>query len=188
MKIGLAQKVTRTALLLAILLAMQYFKNLSQFITGPGVNLVLIIATLSIGLRGGIFFGIVSPFTSWIMAKSIPMPMLLTKGSLAVVVIAGNLALVLSVWLFTRGKKSYQGKMKNLGMVVVGIIVGCIVKWLVMWGGVDLIVLPLFPQLPQKVGSTVLVMFTHLQLITAAIGGAIAMVIWKPLEKLLIKK
>ena len=40
--------LTRTALLLALCVVVQQFKTVSQFITGPLVNLILLLAALAI--------------------------------------------------------------------------------------------------------------------------------------------
>ena len=43
--------------LLALMIASQFLKNISVFITGPIVNLILIIATLSAHRQGGRGYG-----------------------------------------------------------------------------------------------------------------------------------
>ena len=183
MKIAVTKKLTRAAVLFALLLVLQSFKNLSQLIAGPAVNVVLIVATLSVGVFCGVLFSIAAPFTAWLVSGAVPPPMIMTKGTLALAVIVGNLALVLCVYFFSRIKsRDYQGKRINYPMLVLGIATGCIVKWLLMWGIVTLVVLPMFPQLPEKIVVAILAGFTHIQLLTSAIGGAVTLVVWKPLE------
>ncbi len=47
------RQLAQTALLLAICIASQFFKNLSVYITGPVVNTTIIIAVLAVGLWSG---------------------------------------------------------------------------------------------------------------------------------------
>ena len=57
--------LTTTALLLALALAVQQFKI--QWLTGPGVNAILILATGYIGALSGIIIGIFTPLLALIM-------------------------------------------------------------------------------------------------------------------------
>ena len=69
MKITTKQLV-QTALLLAICIASQYFKNLSVYITGPIVNLTIILAVLSVGLWSGLLLSIIAPVTAFFFTGS----------------------------------------------------------------------------------------------------------------------
>lgn len=59
--------LVQTALLLAICIASQYFKNLSVYITGPIVNATIIIAVLSVGLFSGLLLSIIAPITAFFL-------------------------------------------------------------------------------------------------------------------------
>lgn len=54
----------RTALLLALCIASQFFKNLSVYITGSVVNAVLLLATLSCGVWSGAALRVIAPLTA----------------------------------------------------------------------------------------------------------------------------
>ena len=69
MKLSTKQLV-QTALLLAICIASQYFKNVSVYITGPIVNTTIIIAVLAVGLWSGLLISIIAPITAFFFTGS----------------------------------------------------------------------------------------------------------------------
>lgn len=184
MKITTKQLV-QTALLLAICIASQYFKNLSVYITGPIVNLTIIIAVLAVGLWGGLLLSIVAPITAFFFTGS---PIMAAIPLMFPAIMAGNAVLAITVWYF-------QNKTHFKGNLPVGLIVGSILKAVFMGIVIVLIILPLFgsniaTQLPNpdalpKVLATAKVTFSITQLTTALIGSALAYVIWLPLKKYL---
>ena len=64
------KQVAQTGLLLAICIASQFFKNLSQYVTGPIVNTVIILAVLAVGLGSGIIISVIAPITAYIISAS----------------------------------------------------------------------------------------------------------------------
>lgn len=186
MKITTKQLV-QTALLLAICIASQYFKNLSVYITGPIVNLTIIIAVLAVGLWGGLLLSIVAPITAFFFTGS---PIMAAIPLMFPAIMAGNAVLAITVWYF-QNKTHFNFK----GNLPVGLIVGSILKAVFMGIVIVLIILPLFgsniaTQLPTpdalpKVLATAKVTFSITQLTTALIGSALAYVIWLPLKKYL---
>ncbi len=171
------QKIARTAVLLAIILVIQCFKNFSVWISGPVVNAVLIIATLGVGLWSGILLAVISPITSYLITGA-PI-MALTKFSLFPVIMLGNAVLVISVYVFmNRGK---------LG-ILWGMLTGSVVKWLVMWGCVSFLVAPAFADVIAGKPALITALswtFTHFQLIAAILGCVISYLVWLPLKKFL---
>lgn len=178
---GLAQ----TALLLAICIASQYFKNLSVYITGPIVNTTIIIAVLAVGLWSGILISIVAPITAFFFTGS---PIMAAIPLMFFVVMAGNAILAVSVWYFQE-KQSFKWRLPA------GLVVGSVLKAIFMGAVVVLIILPIFgqniasklpkPEMLPKVLATAKVTFSITQLITALIGSALAYIIWIPLKKYL---
>lgn len=161
--------ITRTALLLALCVAVQQFKTLSQFITGPLVNAVLIIAALYAGVWSGIAVAALSPLFALIIN---PSPIMLLVPQMAVVIAAGNIVIVLGAYLF---------KNRNL---IVGLVLGSAAKTAVLWAGISFVVIPVFGaalKAPQKAALTA--MFSYNQLITALIGSAVAYLVWLKLKK-----
>jgi len=169
MKNFTVRMLTRTALLLALCVGVQQFKNLSQFITGPLVNAILIIAALYVGFLGGAAVAILSPVFALLIA---PSPILQAIPQMVILIAAGNLVIVLLSWLFRRR------------LLPAGLIVGSGLKTLALWGGVQLVILPMFGGALKPPQVTALsAAFSVNQLITALIGSALAWLVWQRLKK-----
>jgi hypothetical protein len=161
--------LTRSALLLALCVAVQQFKTLSQFITGPLVNAILIISVLYIGLWSGITIAVLSPVFALIIN---PSPILQLVPQMTVVIAIANILIVLGTYLL---------KNKNL---ILGLVAGSVAKTAALWAGISLVVIPVFGaalKAPQKAALSA--MFSYNQLITALIGSALAYLIWLKLKK-----
>ncbi len=186
MKITVKQ-LTQTALLLALCILSQYFKNLSVYITGPIVNAILIIATLAIGLFAGITISIIAPITAFFFTGS---PIMAAIPLMFPVVMLGNIIIVLCTYYFEK-------KMTFKGHLPVGLVVGSVTKAVFMGVVIVLILLPLFgdniashlpkPEALPKILATAKVTFSVTQLVTALIGSLLAWLIWLRLERVLNK-
>ena len=184
MKITTKQLV-QTALLLAICIASQYFKNLSVYITGPIVNLTIILAVLSVGLLSGLLLSIIAPVTAFFFTGS---PIMAAIPLMFPAVMAGNAVLAVTVWYFQK-KTSFKWRLPA------GLIAGSVLKAVFMGIVIVLIILPIFgdniasklpkPEALPMVLATAKVTFSVTQLTTALIGSALAYVIWMPLKKYL---
>ena len=182
MKITTKQLV-QTALLLAICIASQYFKNLSVYITGPIVNLTIILAVLSVGLWSGLLLSIIAPVTAFFFTGS---PIMSAIPLMFPAVMAGNAVLAVTVWYFQK-KTSFKWRLPA------GLIAGSVLKAVFMGIVIVLIILPIFsdniasklpkPEALPMVLATAKVTFSVTQLTTALIGSALAYVIWMPLKK-----
>ena len=64
------KQITVTAIMLAICLVSQFFKNLSIYITGPIINAALILTVLYAGMACGIILSIITPVTSFFITGS----------------------------------------------------------------------------------------------------------------------
>ena len=64
------KQITTTAVLLAICIVSQFFKNTSVYITGPIINACLIIAALDAGMACGIILSVITPVTSFLITGS----------------------------------------------------------------------------------------------------------------------
>ena len=62
------RQITVTAILLAICIVSQFFKNLNVYITGPIINAALILTTVYAGLACGIILSVITPITSFFIA------------------------------------------------------------------------------------------------------------------------
>lgn len=184
MKITTKQLV-QTALLLTICIVSQYFKNLSVYITGPIVNLTIILAVLSVGLWSGLLLSIIAPVTAFFFTGS---PIMAAIPLMFPAVMAGNAVLAITVWYFQE-KTSFKWRLPA------GLIAGSVLKAIFMGVVIVLIILPIFgdnlalklpkPEALPVVLATAKVTFSITQLTTALIGSALAYVIWMPLKKYL---
>ena len=96
MKISTRQLI-QTALLLAICIASQFFKNLSVYLTGPIVNTTIIIAVLAVGLWSGLIISIIAPVTAFFISGS---PLMAAIPLMFPAVMAGNAILAVCTWYF----------------------------------------------------------------------------------------
>lgn len=184
MKISTKQ-LAQTALLLAICIISQYFKNLSVYITGPIVNTTIIIATLAVGLWSGILISIIAPITAFFFTGS---PIMSAIPLMFPVIMLGNIILIATIWYF-REKKSFKWKLPA------GMIAGSVLKAIFMGVMVVFVLFPLFgdniaarlpkPEALPKVLATAKITFSVTQLITALLGSLLAYLIWLPLKKYL---
>jgi len=148
--------VTRVGILLALALVFQSIR-LGQFFTGPAINAVLFIAAATVGVAGGVIIGAVTPWVA--LALGILNPVLAPAVPF---IMLGNGLLVIA-FHYLSGWNRYAA--------VVG---AAIVKFLVLSGAVRFI-LALNPKLSAALQVP--------QLITALIGGALALVVVGTLER-----
>lgn len=170
MKIS-TKKIAITAVLLALAIASQFLKNMSVYITGSIINLVLIMAVLFVGTGCAGIIAIVTPVTSFLITGS---PIMAAIPLVIPAVMIGNEALVVVVGSLMK---------KNLP---VGIVVGAIIKGAVMGLLISLIIIPMFGPasgLSEKALAAAKITFSLTQLITAFIGGIMACIIFPLVKK-----
>ena len=156
------KQITTTAVLLAICIVSQFFKNTSVYITGPIINACLIIAALGAGMACGIILSVITPVTSFLITGS---PIMSAIPAIIPCVMIGNIILVVAVSLIAK-------KIKGNAGLIAGMAAGSIVKALFMG-----VVIAVFQTT-----------FSVTQLITAAIGSVLAFVIWIPLKKVIAEQ
>lgn len=162
------KKLVEMAILLTICLSAQYFKSISQFITGPIVNATIILAVLLIGLTGGLAISVLSPLCAMLLGFA-PIMQMLPQMILAVSV--GNMVLALIVWILKKH-------------LIAGLAVGTVLKAASLWVMVSLIVIPTFAaELAPPQQALMKAMFSYNQLFTAAIGSVIAYFVYNKLYK-----
>jgi hypothetical protein len=160
--------ITRTAMLLALTIAFQIFGRAvipaySNLIVGPLVNACLLISTGLIGIYSGTVIAILSPFVALFTGATIPLPLLFF-------VALGNFVLVFVFNIFKKKR-------------AVGIIIGAVAKYLIIYGSLILII-PYFKVPAAQITKLASNAFGSMQLITALIGGIIALPVIYRLEKL----
>jgi uncharacterized membrane protein YeaQ/YmgE (transglycosylase-associated protein family) len=170
--------ITRTAIMLALTIVFQAlgrYTNLgpnSNFVVGPLVNACLLIATAAAGLWGGAIVSIVSPFGAIITGAALPIPFL-------PFVALGNLLLVVTFYYAVKSSK-LKPYFKNEGKYI-GILAGAILKFLFLYASVATFLS--FYNVPSKLYNVMYFTFSWPQLVTAIVGGAIALVVIKALER-----
>ena len=174
--------ITETAIMLALLVTLQALtKPMGQLVTGSCVNTVLAVAALVGGLASGLTVAIVSPVLAFLLGIA---PQILTVPAIMV----GNsmFVILLSLLADVTGKNKVKqilawlvaavAKFAALYIVVVKIICGVMADSLLASGALKQ---PMLQALPAT--------FSWPQLITALIGGAVALLIVPVLRKALHK-
>ena len=174
--------ITETAIMLALLVTLQALtKPMGQLVTGSCVNTVLAVAALVGGLASGLTVAIVSPVLAFLLGIA---PQILTVPAIMV----GNSVFVILLSLLSdvTGKNKLKqilawlvaavAKFAALYIVVVKIICGVMADQLLASGALKQ---PMLKALPAT--------FSWPQLITALIGGAVALLIVPVLRKALHK-
>lgn len=174
--------ITETAILLALLVTLQALtKGFGQFVTGSCVNAVLGVAVLVGGLASGVTVALVSPVLAFLLGIA---PQILTVPA----IMAGNTVYVLLLhFLADRSGKNLlkqavawiaaaAAKFATLWVIVVQIICGVMSESLLAAGTLKA---PMLKALPAT--------FSWPQLVTALIGGAVALLIVPVIRKALHK-
>jgi len=172
------KQIATGGILLALLIVSQLFKNLSVYITGPIVNAILIIATLTLGPVVGIILSIIAPITSFIITAS---PVMKAVPLIIPAVMVGNSILCICVHLLFKTVK------KPFGLPA-GLVAGVLCKALFMTVVISNCLLVYMPgSLPEKAIGIAKKTFSVTQLITGAIGAVIAFIVWIPVSKTIRK-
>lgn len=168
--ISKTKKIAVLGVLLAVMLVFQTMKGISPYITGPVVNLVLIVVTYYFSLPSGILFSIIAPITSFFIT---PSPILKAMPIIVVFIALGNIVLCFFVNLL---------KNKNLAL---DLFIASTVKAIFMGVSISLITIPIFSKgtnLPEVALATAKFTFSITQLITAYIGSVVSFVVFKTLK------
>ena len=174
--------ITETAIMLALLVTLQALtKPAGQFVTGSCVNTILAIASLAGGLGCGLTVALISPVLAFLLGIA---PQILTVPAIMV----GNAVFVTLLYLLAdrTGKNIVKqviawvaaavAKFAALYLIVVQLICGVLSSSLLASGALKE---PMLKALPAT--------FSYPQLITALIGGAIALLIAPVILKALHK-
>lgn len=157
--------ITRTALLLAVAIAFQLFGKFipyNNFIVGPIVNAVLIIATASAGFWSGAAISVIAPLVSAFTNKAAIAPLILAFSPF---IIIGNLIIVACFFLLRKKNK------------VAGVATGAVLKFGFLYAAIS--IFTSIMEMKPQVAITLTNLFSWPQLLTAVIGGAIALAVLK---------
>ena len=169
--------ITRTAIFVALLVVVQAATASlgNTIVTGSLVNLLLIVSGMTCGTGSGLTVAVLSP----VLAKLIGIGPL---WSLIPFIMLGNAVLVL-VWRWL-GNKNIGGQTVSY---IIALVCGAVAKFLVLYLGIVKIAVPLLLNLPEKQAAVISGMFSIPQLITASIGGVLALLLLPALKKMLNK-
>jgi hypothetical protein len=174
--------ITRTAIMLALLVTLQTLtKGFGQFVTGSCVNAVLAVSVLVGGIGSGVTVALISPVLAFLLGIAPIAPVVPA-------IMAGN-AVYVAVLYVIAGRDSRQivqqvlawiaaacAKFAVLYAIVVWLICGVFSEALLQAGKLKA---PMLQALPAT--------FSWTQLITALIGGAVALLIAPVLRKAIRK-
>lgn len=177
--------ITETALLLALLIVLQAVtKGFGQFVTGSCVNGVLGIAVLLAGMGSGITIAVLSPVLAFLLGiapQVVTVPAIMVGNTVFVLLlrlITGGqskpLVRQIAAWLIAAWLIAAAAKFAVLYVLVVKIICGLASAPLLASGTLKE---PMLKMLPT--------MFAWPQLVTALIGGGVALLIVPVLRKAL---
>ena len=165
--------ITSTAVLMATLVLLQgVTKAGGQFVTGSCVNAVLAVAVLFSGLWSGVAVAVISPFLAFLLGigpQLIPIVPAIAVGNVIYVLILHFLCSKKGLPIWRQG---------------IGLLCAAAFKFLALY----LIVAQLLCHiltLSEKQIATFTAMFSWPQLVTALIGGVVALLIVPTLQKAL---
>ena len=174
--------ITETAVMLAVLVTLQALtKPTGQLVTGSCVNAVLAISVLVGGIACGATVALISPILAFLLGIA---PQILTVPA---IMVGNTVFVVLHYVLMDRTGK-------NLVKQGVGWIVAAVAKFATLYAVVVWVICGVMADSLMAAGTLKAPMLTALpatfswpQLITALIGGAVALVIVPVLRKALKK-
>ena len=174
--------ITETAVMLALLITLQALtKPAGQLVTGSFVNCVLAVAVLVSGLYSGITVAVFSPMLAYALGIA---PQILTVPA----IMAGNTVYVVLLYLLA-GKDS-----KKIAKQILAWLVAAAAKFVTLYAIVVWLICQVLAENLLKSGVLKAPMlkvlpatFSWPQLITALIGGSVALVMVPVLRKALRK-
>lgn len=158
MKLDLRQ-LTRAAVLAALAIAVQ-LANLPQLVTGPAVNAVLYVASLFVSPLAGVFIGVITPWTALVLG-------IMKLAPAVPVIMAGNVSLCLTSGLLNKRSR------------YVGMGLAALVKFGVMTAGMRYLI-----SSGTKVPAAAYASLTTTQLVTALLGGLVALAVLEALGRM----
>ncbi|RSU09068.1 ECF transporter S component [Vagococcus elongatus] len=171
--------ITQTALLLALLVSVQMITSSMKntLITGSLVNLILIIAVMLGGLSSGLTVACLSPIFAFFFGIGPAF------WQIIICIALGNAVLVVA-WHFIAGRNSKM----SVASTITATIVGGVAKFIFLYLSVVQFLLPFVLHLQGPQAKMISATFSVPQLITALIGGGIAVVVLPLLTKALGSK
>lgn len=178
------REIATTAILLAICIVSQIFKNLSVFITGPIINTCIVLTVLLVNLPCAIVLSVITPITAYFIAAS---PVMTAVPGIIPLIMGGNIVLAVAVHFLMKKDVCAGGKTAGGIKSYVKAFMCALAKGIFMGLTISLWLLPSFiPEaspLRAKM-STFQMMFSVVQFATALIGFVYVFILWPALFKL----
>lgn len=185
-KIG-AREIAFTAVLLALCIASQLFKNLSIFITGPIINACIALAVLFVNLPCGIILSVITPLTAYLIA---PSPVMTVVPWILAFIMGGNIVLAVAVWLLLKPGFTQEKKPWFKPLLWVFALVSALAKGLFMGATISWWLLPNFIPAESPLMNKLPVFqttFSLYQFLTALIGMIYVFILFPVLKKVLAR-
>lgn len=185
------QKITRTALILALALTVQLLR-FPQPITGPIINALLLLAVMLIGPGAAVIIGCLTPGIAWIVGILPPM-----LGPLVPFIMLANTLLSLVFFQFFQrssrtswfplaaANQRFRSKLRPLTMLTLGAAIAAFAKFGLLWWVSRSLVdyLYLLGWLKAPIPPLILITFQLPQLYSALTGGALALLLYAYLSR-----
>ena len=164
------RQITTTAILLAICIISQIFKNLSIFITGPIINTCIILAVLIVNLPCAVILSVITPVTAYFIAAS---PVMNAVPLIIIFIMLGNCVLAVAVhFLLKKSMMAAGKKFVNIKNIILSVVCA-LAKGLFMGLTISLWLLPTFIPAESPLRGKMAVFqttFSLYQFLTACIG------------------
>ena len=166
--------VAQTGIFLALLLIGQAVTRMfgNQFVTGSVNNMLFILTVMLCGVSAAAVLAVISPILATILGIG---PQL---WPLVPVIIAGNLVLVI-LWHMIALKRSERSRVFD----ILALVVAAAAKFLVLYFAIVKLVVPIVLGLEGQQAAAVQALFSWPQLVTASIGGVLALLLSPVLRK-----
>ncbi len=182
-----AKQIAITALLLAICIASQFFKNLSIFITGPIINACLALTVLFVNLPCAIILAVITPVTAYIIAAS---PIMMVVPGIIGFIMGGNIIFAVAVqFLLKEGFVKEKRPWCKPLLWLFGLL-AALAKGLFMGATISFWLLPTFIPAESPLMNKLPVFqttFSLYQFITALIGIVYVFILYPVLRKVIVK-
>jgi len=165
--------ITRTAVFVALLVTVQIVTAPlgNQFVTGSAVNLVLVLSLLICGPATGIIVGIVSPIFVSMIGFGPAFPPIVPF------IVLGNVVFIIAWFLLRKlNSKGNNAIKRNISNYLI-VVVAALIKFLTLYITIVKFAMPVLLDLNAAQSAVLSLAFSYPQIITATIGGVIALTI-----------
>ena len=172
------REIAEVAILLAICIVSQVFKNLSIYITGPIINTCIVLCVLMVNLPCALALSVITPITAFLITGA---PVMAAIPAIIPCVMLGNAVLAVAVHFLLKKDMIEGGAAAGGIKSYIKAAVCAVLKGLFMGLTISLWLLPTFipaeSPLQGKMGALQAQFSIH-QFLTALIGFVYVFIIW----------